>query len=251
MFIKKSTFASLKEKLHKKDTEWQQMYGEHVTSPYTFHALSTEKDGRIWLNPRHQDYMDGYWLKKEDLVEWIHDEFNSSIFKSKEHKREIYFLESLPHGMSIRWAYDNFTGLSAKYFDADSMYGYRSDGFVASKINRNSKKKTLDDILSFVKHNYKQEIGYIYKDNHGCVQDPISEKRMEKLNSEAWGILRCASLFGLGYYGASNTPCNKENFAWVREILFYEALFERYVEEEILTEMDVELYFTNSVLRKK
>ena len=213
--LKKDDNHKLTKKLNIKKEKWCSHYGT-IHSPYD--TIIYTKAG--WLNPGNQSYVNYGYMEEKNIKNWLDDLYDPVIFKSKKHYKELYFLCSIPHMMYINILYEEFLNIEAKYFSVET----ENKNNLLNRIEFVTKYKILDRFLSYTKYNFKNSITTYIHDN------TVKIWIKESAKAEAWGILRSLTLMDIGYYGASNTPTEKENLSWVLDILYYEAILEKYIE---------------------
>jgi hypothetical protein len=184
----------------------------------------------VWVNPNIQDVYNCGWYTKEDFKDFLNG--TGRIIKGKTQEEKDKFL-----------AYDIFRdtyyqswriALNFEHFDKIEIY----------KFNRNGWHSYVDNPVKFKKTNTEECIKRIFGsfvqgiindlDCWGNVCDKeLFDRVYKEYQDNSYGIGATLMLQGFGYWGACNTPCNVENFAWYRDVVFDYAYYQHLLNQGV------------------
>lgn len=216
------------QKIKEKQQEWKHQYPQSLHSPWDYYGLSPQWDDdegiMFWLNPAHQNELGSDFVTISDLEDWL--EGKGKIIKGNWNKLQFECKNSELN--FIEHAYQYFTGKPCKHWTKNILHGSFKNKLDKNMIDviEGHVKWIIKDCIE-VQNRYFHSIPSI-----GCVD--LSTSR--EVDERVFGIFETLEAFGLGYFGAINTPCVKENFSWWKDILKEEVKFmlvKQYYPEEL------------------
>lgn len=223
---KKVEKSGILNKLSSKQKEWREKHPQAMNTPWSYFALSpkfkSNKDSVydfvFWFNPCHQDEMPSGHITVEDIEDWIEEK---GRLVNKDFEKVKFECKNGPF-----YSFDS----SCKYFNFYPTC-YLGDFRSAYSHKKLLKLKLDDDVIEKIEGHIK----WIIKDHinvknfYNLGSKPIGEvdfsiDRFER--DRIFGFFEALSYLGLGSFDAVNTPKNRENFSWWRDLLESESIFE-------------------------
>lgn len=181
----------------------------------------------IWLNPHNQTCFNAGWFEYQDFYEWMQGTGKIVKGATPEEKKKFWDVAAFENSHDFGWAF----GYNKKYFHLiDETYHPESE---IGYINRYPKNP-----LKIRKDNHTQIIAKVFGDVCRYYADTHIEPKREtfyvtRMREELNGVKGTLFALGVGYYGASNTPCEPENLSWISDICFYKAMYLYYVKNNV------------------
>jgi hypothetical protein len=234
--------TGIKKELEEKQNQWHQEHPHSFDSPWNYIALRphfTEKRSLMyWLNPSNQKLVNFGWYTVEQLREWLNEEPNEIVSEENWPKLKFFCRHTNIH--SLIYSYKEF------------FLGIKPDCMLDNcnkKIIRNTPKYYNEDFNKIIAHilflytrDLKEQIDY-----RGKTIEELDSPRRE-VDERVFGICESFVLLGMGYFGACNTPCEKENFSWLREVLRLQAWFLIAKEKDFITSEEEEKFLKYCIL---
>ena len=234
----------------REENQFEGKYSFHST-PFDHYALSPSPEGKIWLNPANQSYLDSHWLENEDLLCWAAGKPGKVIRDEILWSHLVY--ECKMHAWDFRAYHKFFSGKPAH----SEMYWKKGEGQLHGTLRpflakTKPTKKDLDEAYHLVEGFVKSQILFYLGlwDEHRISNWPRDERtnkpllpRVENLRDsakrEVEGLLYAVGMMGraIGLFpcqGASNTPTIRENWAWWQNVLQTETEFQIWRKHKIL-----------------
>jgi len=226
--------TGIKDKLKAKQKEWEEAYPFSNSTPWDYIALLPRfSKGNIiyWLNPSNQDLVSSGWYKVKDLEKWI-EQKPCKIVPEKNWDKLLWQCKSNKFRF-LKYSYHDFIDVKPEY--------HRSDNF--KKLIKSTPKDRENDFNIIASH----ILYLLYKDMRDQVEisgkNNIHEVEVRRPEDERiFGFTEALTFFGLGYFGAVNTPKNIENFSWLTDTLREQAWFILAKEKGVITDEEEELY---------
>lgn len=233
--------TGIKEKLAKKQSEWQESHPHCFHTPWSYIALSprihdddwpTQHRVVYWLNPDNQDLVNYGWYTVEELEDWISEKPNNIV--SAENWPKLKW-QCKHHLFSmLKYEYKDFLPVSPEY------YSSTHNGKTVIKIEPDNVKQNLEVIVQHILMLYCRDI----KDQIEFAGKPLEDISSSREQDRVFGFCEAMSLIGLGGFGAVNTPKSASNFSWLCSILWTQAWFLVAKETGLITEEDEKTFLT-------
>lgn len=174
---------------------------------------------RAYMNPDNQLCFNFGWFTKEDFENWVNGTGDIIKGNTQEEKDKFLYYAKLDGQYQgfYRFIYDT------KYFDLiNESYNPKHKSFCLEshietplKITKSNHKEIIGNLFGYVCSYYVDLFATQYLREPTKIYDSHSYKTMR---DELWGVKWACYNFGLGYFGASNTPCQIENLNWFADL---------------------------------
>lgn len=178
-----------------------------------------------WLNPDNQLCFNAGWFTKKDFENWVNGTGNIIKGKTQEEKDKFLYYAKLDKQYQgfYQFIYD------IKYFDLiNESYNPKRKGLYDSyietplKITKSNQKEIIGNLFGYVCSYYVDQFATLYLREPKGIYDSHSYKTMQ---GDLWGVKWTCYNFGLGYFGACNTPCEIENLNWFADLTISKSLY--------------------------
>lgn len=184
----------------------------------------SDKNGEelYWLNPNNQKCFNFGWFSRQDFIDWTNGIGNIVKGKTDEEKKKFWEVAIFEKKYNLAWA----IGYDKKYF-------HLIDETYKPNYKHSYSCNTTNELpLKITKNNHAEIIGKImgnvcryYSDREITVNSHSYRMMREELS----GVKETLFMLGIGYYGASNTPCEIENLSWIADICIHKAAYLYYL----------------------
>ena len=214
--------------IKEKKQTWAKEHPLCSRTPWGAMSLSEISGDRVWLNPEAQSYLRFGWMTEKDLEDWLNG-VPGKIILSKEHWEELTYMET--YGLHrVSHLLKHFNGYKAEYCLAPGQR-FIQDGktLIGKGFPKKMQKRGQDEydtLTSSMVKCVEGQIKWMYKDWTRCAsrKDLNIWRIPQTLQEEIYGFFHALRLLGLETQsGASNLPEVRENFAWWKDVLKYEA----------------------------
>jgi len=212
------------EKKHKEFKKTAESSTSIWNPPFSLDKYNEETE-RYWLNPSNQRLMKFGWYSIENLKRGLL-ELESPVFKEGVDKDFAIWYGAEPTHALITSHYEFFNfyprNLLHSKNDIQFMEATEFGKLLREEDSLNKK------IIQFVEGYIKWEWFDIYRIRHYREQSYGFLNRQGRINvdTETFSFFQVLSHLGFGYFGACNTPEERVNFSWWRDLLMYEACYE-------------------------
>ncbi len=177
---------------------------------------SKDSNGNIvyWLNPDDQTCFNYGWFTEQDFLDWTNGIGKIIKGKTIEEKQKFWDLAQFKNKYCYGWA----IGYYQKYYymideNYHTEYDRRSGNKNPLKINSKNHVEIISKCFGSVTRWYS-DIYLEYNSYHNT-----------QIEAEITGIKATLFDFGVGYFGACNTPEEPENLNWICDIAKYKSQY--------------------------
>ena len=207
-------------------SEFERLLGDERVRKLAMNRLEIKSDDSgefVWVNPNTEEAFNHGWFTKDDFKDFLNDTGRIIKGKTQDDKERFLKFSEFKETYNSAWMIiHNF-----EFFDKIEIHGFK----------RNSWDSYIDNPIKFTKTNTGKSIKRIFGslipniihdlDALGGICDKRQFDRIYKeYRYESYGVGVTLMLQGFGYWGACNTPCKVENFAWYRDVVFAYAYYQ-------------------------
>lgn len=217
--------TGIKQAFQDKRDAWKKQYPHSFHTPWDYMALTPrwankeKTEVKYWLNPSVQSLVNYGWYTVDDLKDWLNEVPNEIVPEANWPKLKWECKDK--NFSRLSYEYPEFFDYEPKYHSAKS-YGWSS----SKRIVRGAPKYYESDFQVIIEH-----ILYLYyrdiKDQVEILGKSLGEADRPRPQEQerVFGFCEAMTMLGLGFFGACNTPKNKNNFSWLKDVLAMQAWF--------------------------
>lgn len=223
------------ELLERARSKWRINYPEAHSTPWdSCNKLEFNGQDTCWLNPEHQKHLNAEHISREDLQDWI-DGIPGKVIKSKEHWEELLYICRTNTTM-IAYELEHFNMHPIEYLLEPGRHftgrgkeevgtGFPKRMQLPKKKDSFAPRKMSPEMIKAVEGHIKWLITEDLSRNFNGTEESIIKARVSRTTEEEiYGFTYALTCLGLQTNaGYSNTPMERENFAWWRNLLVQEA----------------------------
>ena len=192
----------------------------------------------VWINPHNQTCFNSAWCSPQDLYDWMDGTGIMVKGKTKNDKAKFWEyaeLEAKDENHMI-WMilhyYKHFDKFETDFNPHNhSGYGMNTQIRKPIKMRANPLRDSLDEQIrqeKIIIDMFAPYVNEIYND----LEYRDWQNIRHQADKEFYGVKRTLYCLGVGFFGASNTPEEISNLAWVTDIVYAKAYY-RHLKERL------------------
>jgi len=273
-FQKSKGFKALEQA--KKDFYKEQLFdmGHYVScTPFDDYYLDVHRNNNgLWLNPKHQAFLNSGWITDQDLVQWAKGE-QGKIIKNQNAFNYLRW-ECAMGAWSVMYNKHHYTYIEPSKYMTWELGKGAVPGKLLKLIKGKRTKQKTEEIFNMIEAYVKAEIMYYMggvwqyynktplpiesfpKGDSGKPLLPFVSNLSKKSQGEIEGFLYGVGTLGLALdifdaHGYSNTPEIKSNWAWWKNVIKAEVEYKMWVDCGLIPEPYCDKEFTYKTLHNK